>query len=243
MVVPSLRARRLARGFYDRDTIVVARQLLGKYLVHVVAGVERVGRIVETEAYLGPHDLRRTSRGLTERAGDVRPPGHAYVMIYGMHWCRIGHAGRTRLRGAAPRLSRCATSRGARRAPRCSVRRWVGAARTGTTCSAIDPFIAEAEGPPPARIARRADRRRLRRALARRLLRYISGNAFVSRNERIRAMNRIICLRGPRAAACICQRPFLIRLHRVRATGTLRAVVNYGNLAIAQKDRQAAIAR
>ncbi|MGZ5584384.1 MAG: DNA-3-methyladenine glycosylase, partial [Usitatibacter sp.] len=47
----------LPRSFYDRDTVVVAHELLGKHLVHVVAGVERVGRIVEVEAYLGPHDL------------------------------------------------------------------------------------------------------------------------------------------------------------------------------------------
>jgi len=48
---------RLPRPFYDRDTVQVAHELLGKHLVHVVAGVERVGRIVEVEAYLGPHDL------------------------------------------------------------------------------------------------------------------------------------------------------------------------------------------
>ena len=60
--------RKLPRSFYDRDTIVVARELLGKHLVHVVAGVERVGRIVEVEAYLGPHDLAaHSARGLTKR--------------------------------------------------------------------------------------------------------------------------------------------------------------------------------
>ena len=47
---------KLPRSFYDRDTIVVAQELLGMHLVHVVAGVERVGRIVKVEAYLGPHD-------------------------------------------------------------------------------------------------------------------------------------------------------------------------------------------
>src|SRR5258706_8955340 len=104
-------ARRLPRSFYDRDTTLVAQELLGKHLVHVGGGVERVGRIVETEAYLGPHDLAaHSARGLTNRTRIMfGPPGHAYVyLIYRMHWClnvvteEEGHASAVLLRALEP---------------------------------------------------------------------------------------------------------------------------------------------
>ncbi|MGE5297461.1 MAG: DNA-3-methyladenine glycosylase [Solirubrobacterales bacterium] len=82
--------RKLEREFYDRDPIVVAHELLGKFLVHVFEGVEQVGRIVEVEAYLGPHDLAaHSARGRTKRTEVMfGPPGHAYVyLIYGMYSC------------------------------------------------------------------------------------------------------------------------------------------------------------
>ena len=81
---------KLPRSFYDRDTVTVARELLGKLLVHRVADVELIGRIVEVEAYIGAHDLAsHSSKGLTERTKIMfSQPGHAYVyLIYGVHHC------------------------------------------------------------------------------------------------------------------------------------------------------------
>ena len=103
--------RKLPRAFYDRDTIVVAKELLGKYLVHRSNHVKRVGKIVEVEAYLGPHDLAaHSAKGRTERTKIMfGPPGHAYVyLIYGMHHCmnvvteRAGHASAVLLRAIEP---------------------------------------------------------------------------------------------------------------------------------------------
>ena len=82
--------QKLPREFYNRETTVVAKQLLGHHLVHRVDGIERVGKIVEVEAYLGEHDLAsHSSKGRTKRTATMfGPPGFAYVyLIYGMHHC------------------------------------------------------------------------------------------------------------------------------------------------------------
>ena len=82
--------QKLSRRFYDRPTTNVARDLLGKLLVHRVPEGELIGRIVEVEAYIGAHDLAsHSSKGLTERTKIMfGPPGRAYVyLIYGVHHC------------------------------------------------------------------------------------------------------------------------------------------------------------
>jgi len=81
---------KLLRSFYERDTVTVAKELLGKYLVHHEDNQEFIGKIVEVEAYLGQHDLAsHSSKGLTKRTEVMfGPAGFAYVyLIYGMYYC------------------------------------------------------------------------------------------------------------------------------------------------------------
>ena len=80
---------RLPRDFFARDTVLVARELLGKNLVRLQNGQRLGGAILETEAYNGEVDLGCHARaGRTPRTQVMYgPPGHAYVYFtYGMHW-------------------------------------------------------------------------------------------------------------------------------------------------------------
>ena len=182
--------RKLPRRFYDSDTILVARELLGKYLVHVTGGVERVGRIVETEAYLGPHDrAAHSARGLTARTRVMfGPPGHAYVyLIYGMHHClnvvteREGHASAVLLRAIEPVRNVAGRTGGPGLLCRAMA---IDRRLNGHDLLSEDLYVAETGRPAPITIIRRprvgVDSAG---AWAKRLLRfYIKGNMHVSRD-------------------------------------------------------------
>jgi DNA-3-methyladenine glycosylase len=102
--------RPLPRAFYERDTVVVARALLGQRLVRVLDGLYLSGLICETEAYGGAddpasHAYRRTPRSVIM----FGPPGIAYIyFIYGMYHCLNavtacdGHPGAVLIRGIFP---------------------------------------------------------------------------------------------------------------------------------------------
>jgi DNA-3-methyladenine glycosylase len=105
----------LPRAFFEHPPEQVAPRLLGKILVRKTKERELAGRIVEVEAYLGPHNdppdrAAHSHRGITPRVAVLfGPAGHAYVYgIYGMHFCMniscepTGRAGSVLLRALEP---------------------------------------------------------------------------------------------------------------------------------------------
>lgn len=103
----------LPLSFYARETETVARALIGVVLRSEIGGHVSTGRIVETEAYVGPHDPASHARkriGRTPRnASMFGPPGRAYIYLsYGVHWClnvvtdRDGYPGAVLVRAVEP---------------------------------------------------------------------------------------------------------------------------------------------
>ena len=83
--------KKLPRSFYLRDTIIVSKDLLGKYLVHKTSEGVTAGRIVEVEAYIGPEDKAAHSYNgkKTERNRAMfESGGIAYIFqVYGKNFC------------------------------------------------------------------------------------------------------------------------------------------------------------
>jgi DNA-3-methyladenine glycosylase len=100
----------LPRVFYGRNTKIVARQLLGKYLIRNIGRRKLIGKIVETEAYFQDDPASHSFKGKTERSAPMfEDPGHAYVyFIYGNHYClnavteKFGTAGAVLIRAIEP---------------------------------------------------------------------------------------------------------------------------------------------
>lgn len=82
--------KKLSRSFYTESTLTIAKKLLGKYLVHHTSKGKLVGKIVETEAYIGPYDKASHAykNKLTQRnQAEFLVGGHIYIyLVYGMYW-------------------------------------------------------------------------------------------------------------------------------------------------------------
>jgi len=109
--MPDLSFKKLSRDFYDRPTLDICHDILGKYIVYNTPDCKLSAKIVEVEAYLSENDPAcHASRGMTERNKPMfGKPGFSYVyFIYGMYYCfnfvtePKGQAAAILLRGAEP---------------------------------------------------------------------------------------------------------------------------------------------
>jgi len=82
--------RKLTRNFYTRPTLKVAKKLLGKYIVRKIGKKKVIGKIIETEAYIGPQDRASHSFGgrkTPRNQAEYMIGGHIYIyLVYGMYW-------------------------------------------------------------------------------------------------------------------------------------------------------------
>lgn len=90
LVIIKMKNKKLTRDFYIRDTLAVAKDLLGKYIVRKIGSKKLIGKIIETEAYIGPKDkASHAYRGkVTPRnKAEYLIGGHIYIyLVYGMYW-------------------------------------------------------------------------------------------------------------------------------------------------------------
>lgn len=84
------KSEKLTRKFFLQPTLRIAQKLLGKYIVHKINGQKIIGKIVETEAYVGAYDKASHAYGYkrTERnRAEYLIGGHIYIyLVYGMYW-------------------------------------------------------------------------------------------------------------------------------------------------------------
>ena len=201
----ALSYKKLPRSFYLRPTTIVARDLLGRYIVRMHGRKRLTGKIVEVEAYLGTHDpASHTYRGRTNR-NDVMfwEGGHLYVYFtYGMHFCAnvvtekagTGHA--VLLRAIEPvggietmrRLRRLQKERSSAHLLANGPAKFCQAfaiTRTENGTDLLGNSICLTEGIPARRKEIRTSRRiGISRGKEKRLRFFVAGNASLSRRER-----------------------------------------------------------
>ncbi len=152
---------RLTRAFFDRPAIDLAPALIGTVLVHRVGGPgdrELRAKIVETEAYVGTHDLAcHASKGRTARTEIMfGPAGHAYVyLIYGMYQMLNVVAGKTTPGDAEAVLVRAAEPLDGWHADLSGPGKLARAMQilrghNGTDLTSDELFFLKGNGPPPA---------------------------------------------------------------------------------------------